>query len=280
MGQTSLHRAVIGIETSGALQGFQIGGDVGPIKMELVHSAPNEKHQDNSDAQGACARRGAGEPIKRGRERGRVRFGWLTSLPFIQEEARDTRIAKLPNDAIKKEMVKIDERGEREKAGGKVGVKQTAGEPGTGDKESNAAGDERQKIAREAPGDLTGGASLLLLVIAGDPQILRGMKHRKDAAGITGLRNLFAAKNFDRSRKQEPKELGGSESEARQQGFPGAATRQRAKCPGRGAQKEQTEHGANGQGELFGQAQRDDQRVAGRARVKAEKQHEIGSDKR
>ncbi len=42
----------------------------------------------------------------------------------------------------KKEMVEVDERGEGEKAGGKIGVKQTAGEPRAGNKESDATGDQ------------------------------------------------------------------------------------------------------------------------------------------
>src|SRR5580698_4784143 len=118
-------------------------------------------------------------------------------LLAVQKQRRYARIAQLPDGAVENKMMNIDERGEREEARGKVGVKHAADDPRSGNEQRDAAGNQRHKIASERPVGLAGRAGFFFLVVAGDPQVLRGMQNREQAAAVSRLRNFAAADQLD-----------------------------------------------------------------------------------
>src|SRR5271170_4595224 len=207
MGQAGLDCAVIGIPARGALQRTQACGNVGPIKVELVHHAPEQKNKEQANTKqtspGGCTR----EPVKKRRQAAPGSLVFAGLLTPVQQQRGNPGITEFPESAVEKEMMKIHERGEGKKAGGKIGMKQPAGKPRPGNKKSDAAGDEGQKVAREAPGNLPGGARFFFLVVTGDPQILCGMQHRQNTAGIARLRHPSSAQQFDNGGKQKPEKL-------------------------------------------------------------------------
>ena len=147
-GQTSLQRAIVGIQPRGTLQGIQTGGDVGPVEMELVHSTPQQQKKDESDAQ-ESGRRAVVPATQRKSAATRLgcAFVFRRIRTFVEQQRGDAGIAEFPDCAVQNEVMNVDERREGQKAGGKIGVEQAAGEPRSGNEKRDAAGDQRQKIA-------------------------------------------------------------------------------------------------------------------------------------
>src|ERR1700730_11916231 len=114
-------------------------------------------------------------------------------LLAVQEHCSDARIAQFPDGTVQNKVVNIYESGECEKARGKISVKNTADNPRPRDKERDSAGNQRHKITGKRPTGVASGSGLLFLVIAGNPQILRGMEHGEQPTAITSLRDFAAA---------------------------------------------------------------------------------------
>src|ERR1700728_187123 len=87
-------------------------------------------------------------------------------------------------------MVDIHDRGEDQEAGGEVVVKHAADDPRAGDEERDAARDEREEVAGQAPAGFARGARFAALVVAGDPDVLRRVQDGENAAAVARLRNL------------------------------------------------------------------------------------------
>ena len=69
----------------------------------------------------------------------------------LSKKRRNARIAKFPERPVENEVMDIDKRRKRQKARGKVGMKNAADDPGPGNKQRDASGNQRHKIARERP---------------------------------------------------------------------------------------------------------------------------------
>ena len=125
----------------------------------------------------------------------------------VNQHARDARIAQLPERAIQYEMMDVHDGGENQKARGEVEMKDATDDPRAGNKERDAAGDQREEVARHSPARLAGSARFALLVVAGDPYVLRGMQDRQDSAAVARLRDLISRVQFQERGHNEPDEL-------------------------------------------------------------------------
>lgn len=276
--EMSLDRAVVGIEASGAAEGREAGGVVGPIEAETIQAAPEEENDEGADAKGASGGTCAGDPLEEGGDAGGIALARGSGSGIVEEEGGDAGVAELPDGAVEKEVVNVDESGEGEEAGGEVGVKEAADDPGSGDEEGDAAGDESEKVARETPMGLAFGAGFTFLVVAGDPEILRGVQDGEDAAGIAGLRDATAAGEFDDGGHEEPEELGEDQGGGGEDRSPGSAAGEGRESPTGSGDEEYGEGGACRKREFRGKAEREDQRVAGRAGMEAEHEEDEGGD--
>src|SRR5580698_6399373 len=78
---------------------------------------------------------------------------------------------------------------------------------------------------------IAGRASLFLLVIARDPQILRGMQNGEKAAAVARLRNFVPADELDQRWQQKPEELRDGQRKNRKDCAEVAPSCQRRKSP-------------------------------------------------
>src|ERR1700732_3515426 len=111
----------------------------------------------------------------------------------VQEQCSDARIAQFPHGTVQNKVVNIYERREGEKARGKISVKNAADDPRSWDEERDSAGNQSDKITGKRPTRVASRTGLLFLVIARNPQVLRGMEHGEQPAAVTRLRDFAAA---------------------------------------------------------------------------------------
>src|SRR6476660_5694997 len=107
----------------------------------------------------------------------------------MKQEICDAAVAKLPDRSIQNEVVEIHQRGKDEEAAGEIEVEDVAGDPGAGNEECNAAGDEHSEISERTPILPAFGAGFPAGVVAGDPEILSGVHHRQHARAVAALRH-------------------------------------------------------------------------------------------
>jgi len=86
--------------------------------MKLVDGTPEEQKEHRRDAQAAGHRASTRQPVKHaGNGTLRTVRNFFARTAFIEKKRSNVRIAQLPDGAIEDEMVQIDERPKREKAG-------------------------------------------------------------------------------------------------------------------------------------------------------------------
>src|ERR1700730_10901144 len=147
--------------------------------MQAIYAAPKEQQSDCADAQDArpCGR--SRQPLPRRPES----FSFLCCggcffIGAAQQQSGNSRVAQLPQRTIQNKVMNIDQRCEREETGCEIQMEQSADDPRPGDEKRDAASDERQLISQEAPGRLSGRGCFFFLIVAGDPEILRGVQYR------------------------------------------------------------------------------------------------------
>ena len=104
------------------------------------------------------------------------------------------------------------------------------------------------------------------------------MQHREQAAAVTSLRNFAAADQLDHRGQKKPEKLCHRQRNDRQNAAEVASARQRAESPATGTDKKQRKNGSRGESEFSSEPERKNQRIAGRAGVKAQHQQNVGSD--
>jgi len=127
----------------------------------------------------------------------------------IQKKRGDATVTQFPDGAIEDEVVDVDQGGENQKAGGEVIVKNMAGKPGSGDKESDASGDKDCKITNWTPTRDAFCSGFSPRVITCDSEILRGMHYCEHTATVAALRDAHALAHGKHCWQQEPDKLGG-----------------------------------------------------------------------
>jgi hypothetical protein len=96
------------------------------------------------------------------------------------------------------------------------------------------------------------------------------MQHREQAAAVTSLRNFAAADQPDHRRQKKPEKLRHRQRKDRQNRPEAAPACQRCQGPATGTNKEHRQNCARGECKFSRESQGEDQRIAGRAGVKAQ----------
>jgi hypothetical protein len=118
--------------------------------------------------------------------------------------------------------------------------------------------------------------ALALLVVAGDPQVLRGMKYRQDAAAIARLRNLIGGVQFEQRRQNEPEKLREGEGERGRHRSQLLRQINRRKPMNVATANTAPRTSRAGKRELRGDAERKNERIGRAAGFKACEQHQVG----
>src|SRR5208282_4455593 len=105
-------------------------------------------------------------------------------------------------------------------------------------------------------------ASFFSLVIARDPQILRGMQHGEQAAAVTSLRNFPAADELDYRGQKKPEKLRDGQRKHWKNCAEATPARQRRKGPPAGTHKKQRQNRSRRQSEFNREPQGKNQRIA------------------
>src|SRR4029077_12107764 len=108
------------------------------------------------------------------------------------------RIAQFPEGSIEQEMMDVHQRGEYQKTGGEVVMKDVAHQPRPGNEQRDATGNQRKEIGNHAPARLTGGPGFALLVVTRDPDVLCGVQYSQNSAAVTRLRDLVGRAQFQK----------------------------------------------------------------------------------
>src|ERR1700676_2244070 len=196
----------------------------------------------------------------------------------VQKQCSDARIAQLPDGAVQNKVVNIYESREGEKACGKISVKNAADNPRPWDEERDSAGNQCHKITGKGPMGIAGRTGLLFLVIAGNPQILRGMEHGEQPAAVTSLWDFAAANKLNYRRQKKPEKLCQRQRNDRENAAEVASAGQRAESPATGTHKKERKRGSRGESEFSSEPERKDKWIAGRTGVEAQHQQNIGGD--
>ena len=210
--QAQLQEAVVWSPFRGAFQSRQAGRHIGVIKMQPVKPSPERAAEQPIPTRKTRAPTlGSGQPSP---SPSQTRFGesLANATPLSGVFRRNRAIRESRSFQIapsRRKWCKFTSAVKRQKAGAKIGVKHAADNPWTRDKQRDSTGHQYQQISRITPRRISRRAGFLTLVITGDPEILRRMQHRQNAAGIARLRHFFPARQLDDRRQQEPQELRG-----------------------------------------------------------------------
>src|ERR1700738_3006409 len=196
----------------------------------------------------------------------------------VQKQCRDARIAQLPDGAVQNKVVNIYESREGEKACGKISVKNAADNPRPWDEERDSAGNQCHKITGKGPMGIAGRTGLLFLVMAGNPQILRGMEHGEQPAAVTSLRDFAAADQLNHRGQKKPEKLRDRQGNDRKNAAEVPSAGQRGESPATGTEKKERKRGSRGESEFSGEPERKEKCIAGRTGVEAQHQQNIGGD--
>ena len=107
----------------------------------------------------------------------------------------------------------IYQRSEKQEASREIEMEDEAGEPRAGNEECDSPDRENREISKRTPRAVRCRRCFPLGVVAGDPEILRGMHYGKYASAIAALRNLESFQKRQKCRHQKPHALGGKERE-------------------------------------------------------------------
>src|SRR6202049_3416533 len=196
----------------------------------------------------------------------------------VQEHCSDARIAQFPDGTVQNKVVNIYESRECEKARDKISVKNAADDPRPWDEERDSAGNQCHKITGKRPTGVASRTGLLFLVIARNPQILRGMEHGEQPAAVTSLRDFAAADKLNDRGQKKPEKLCHRQRNDRENAAEVASAGQRGESPATGTDKKERKRGSCGESEFSNEPERKNKCIAGRAGVEAQHQQNIGGD--
>src|SRR5579872_1370302 len=101
----------------------------------------------------------------------------------------------------------VDERSEDQKTCREIEMKDAAHYPWARDEQRDATCKERDEVCRRPPVRLPGRTRFALLIVAGDPDILRRVHDGKYAAAVARLRNVVRRMQFEQCGHHEPEKL-------------------------------------------------------------------------
>src|ERR1700687_3511315 len=102
----------------------------------------------------------------------------------------------------------VYQRRKNQEAGGEVVMENAAGQPWSGNKQSDSASDQNGEIGQGTPVAPGFFRRLTAGIVTRNPQVLRGVHHSQNSGTVAALRNFQSFDQGDDSRQEEPKKLG------------------------------------------------------------------------